>query len=220
METSIFRFVLRYSRNPPMFLKALVPRDRTLGNPFYYDRRDRSEEAAETYRPLHFRVRAIQRDVRKIDARLKEDRDELERLMRGGPEADQGQMRDLEEHIKELQAERDAIADTIPSEWEAEHKAFRELQVVEEKARKAYRRNIDEAYLPVRETMEVVDLAHRNGYTTMISHRSGETEDTTIADLAVALNAGQIKTGAPARSDRVAKYNQLLRIEEDHRVPR
>ncbi len=64
------------------------------------------------------------------------------------------------------------------------------------------------------ETFDAVELAHRNGYRTMMSHRSGETEDTTIADLAVALNCGQIKTGAPARSERVAKYNQLLRIEE------
>src|SRR5690606_5262559 len=65
------------------------------------------------------------------------------------------------------------------------------------------------------ETLEAVELAHRNGYTAVMSHRSGETEDTTIADLAVATNCGQIKTGAPARSDRVAKYNQLLRIEAD-----
>lgn len=64
------------------------------------------------------------------------------------------------------------------------------------------------------ETFDAVELAHRNGYRTMMSHRSGETEDVTIADLAVALNCGQIKTGAPARSERVAKYNQLLRIEE------
>jgi enolase len=64
------------------------------------------------------------------------------------------------------------------------------------------------------ETLETMELAHRAGYTCMVSHRSGETEDVTIADLAVATNAGQIKTGAPARSDRVAKYNQLLRIEE------
>jgi enolase len=64
------------------------------------------------------------------------------------------------------------------------------------------------------ETLDAVDLAHRNGYRTMMSHRSGETEDTTIADLAVAVGSGQIKTGAPARSERVAKYNQLLRIEE------
>jgi enolase len=64
------------------------------------------------------------------------------------------------------------------------------------------------------ETFEAVSLAHRNGYRCVISHRSGETEDTTIADLAVALNTGQIKTGAPCRSERVAKYNQLLRIEE------
>lgn len=64
------------------------------------------------------------------------------------------------------------------------------------------------------ETLDAVDLAHRNGYRCMMSHRSGETEDTTIADLAVATNCGQIKTGAPARSDRVAKYNQLMRIEE------
>jgi enolase len=65
------------------------------------------------------------------------------------------------------------------------------------------------------ETLDTVDLAHRNGYRCMMSHRSGETEDTTIADLAVATNCGQIKTGAPARSERVAKYNQLLRIEAE-----
>jgi enolase len=64
------------------------------------------------------------------------------------------------------------------------------------------------------ETIDAVTLAHKNGYRSMMSHRSGETEDTTIADLAVALSCGQIKTGAPARSERVAKYNQLLRIEE------
>jgi enolase len=65
------------------------------------------------------------------------------------------------------------------------------------------------------ETLQTISLAQRNGYAVIISHRSGETEDATIADLAVAVNAGQIKTGAPARSDRVAKYNQLLRIEEE-----
>jgi enolase len=65
------------------------------------------------------------------------------------------------------------------------------------------------------ETLDAVDLAHRSGYRTMMSHRSGETEDTTIADLAVAVGSGQIKTGAPARSERVAKYNQLLRIEDE-----
>jgi len=64
------------------------------------------------------------------------------------------------------------------------------------------------------ETLDAVALAQSNGYRCMISHRSGETEDTTIADLAVALSCGQIKSGAPARSERVAKYNQLLRIEE------
>jgi len=64
------------------------------------------------------------------------------------------------------------------------------------------------------ETLDAVELAHRSGYKTMMSHRSGETEDTTIADLAVAVGSGQIKTGAPARSERVAKYNQLLRIED------
>src|SRR5215208_5398567 len=64
------------------------------------------------------------------------------------------------------------------------------------------------------ETFETMDLAHKSGYTTMVSHRSGETEDATISDLSVAVNAGQIKTGAPARGERVAKYNQLLRIEE------
>ena len=65
------------------------------------------------------------------------------------------------------------------------------------------------------ETLNAIKMAHSAGYTAVVSHRSGETEDTTIADLAVAMNAGQIKTGAPSRSERVAKYNQLLRIEED-----
>ncbi len=64
------------------------------------------------------------------------------------------------------------------------------------------------------ETFAAVNLAMRNGYSAVLSHRSGETEDSTIADIAVATNCGQIKTGAPARSDRVAKYNQLIRIEE------
>ena len=66
----------------------------------------------------------------------------------------------------------------------------------------------------VSETIDAIKMAHKAGYTAIVSHRSGETEDTTIADLAVALNCGQIKTGAPCRSERVAKYNQLLRIEE------
>ena len=65
------------------------------------------------------------------------------------------------------------------------------------------------------EAMDAIEMAHKAGYRAVISHRSGETEDTTIADLAVAVNAGQIKTGAPCRTDRVAKYNQLLRIEEE-----
>jgi enolase len=65
------------------------------------------------------------------------------------------------------------------------------------------------------ESIAAVNMVQQHGWTAVVSHRSGETEDTTIADLVVALNAGQIKTGAPARSDRVAKYNQLLRIEDD-----
>ena len=65
------------------------------------------------------------------------------------------------------------------------------------------------------ETIEAVEMAHRAGWTAVISHRSGETEDTTIADLVVALNAGQIKTGSISRSERIAKYNRLLRIEEE-----
>ncbi len=65
------------------------------------------------------------------------------------------------------------------------------------------------------ETIDAVNLASKNSYTSVMSHRSGETEDSTIADLAVALNTGQIKTGSASRSDRIAKYNQLLRIEQD-----
>ena len=67
----------------------------------------------------------------------------------------------------------------------------------------------------VSETLDAIDLARRNGYTAVISHRSGETEDTFIADLAVATGVGQIKTGSASRTDRIAKYNQLLRIEEE-----
>jgi enolase len=66
----------------------------------------------------------------------------------------------------------------------------------------------------VTETIDAVNMAHKAGYTSIMSHRSGETEDTTIADLAVALNCGQIKTGSASRTDRMAKYNQLIRIEE------
>lgn len=66
----------------------------------------------------------------------------------------------------------------------------------------------------VSEAFDAIELAHKNGYRTVISHRSGETDETFIADLAVAVNAGQIKTGAPCRTERVAKYNELLRIEE------
>ena len=65
------------------------------------------------------------------------------------------------------------------------------------------------------ETLDAIQMANRAGYTAIVSHRSGETEDATIADIAVAVHAGQIKTGAPSRTDRVAKYNQLLRIEEE-----
>jgi enolase len=65
------------------------------------------------------------------------------------------------------------------------------------------------------ETLDAIQMANRAGYTAVVSHRSGETEDVTIADIVVAMNAGQIKTGAPSRTDRVAKYNQLLRIEEE-----
>ena len=65
------------------------------------------------------------------------------------------------------------------------------------------------------ETLDAIQMANRAGYTAVVSHRSGETEDATIADIVVATNAGQIKTGAPSRTDRVAKYNQLLRIEEE-----
>jgi enolase len=67
----------------------------------------------------------------------------------------------------------------------------------------------------ITETLEAIELARRNGYTSVVSHRSGETEDTFIADLAVATGAGQIKTGSASRTDRIAKYNQLLRIEEE-----
>ena len=67
------------------------------------------------------------------------------------------------------------------------------------------------------ESLDAIELAKRSGFNTIISHRSGETEDTTIADIAVAVNAGQIKTGAPSRTDRTSKYNRLLRIEEELR---
>ena len=85
---------------------------------------------------------------------------------------------------------------------------------IKEKAANAILIKLNQIGSPT-ETLDAIRLAHENGFNTVISHRSGETEDVTIADLAVAVNAGQIKTGAPARSERVAKYNQLLRIEEE-----
>ena len=91
-----------------------------------------------------------------------------------------------------------------------------------ERIRKGIRRNAANAVLikvnqigTLSETFEAIDMAKKAGYTAVVSHRSGETEDSTIADIAVGLNAGQIKTGSMSRSDRMAKYNQLLRIEED-----
>ena len=115
-----------------------------------------TEEAATEYRPLHVEVRAIQRDVRRIEAEIKTDRAELERFMRGGPDADQDDMRELEDRIRELDTERESVAATIPRNWETEHKRFREIQSAEEKARKTYRRNIDDAYMPIRELLDVL----------------------------------------------------------------
>lgn len=91
-----------------------------------------------------------------------------------------------------------------------------------ERIRKGIRQNAANAVLikvnqigTLTETLDAIRMTKENGWRAIISHRSGETEDTTIADLAVAVNAGQIKTGAPSRTDRVAKYNRLLRIEEE-----
>ena len=84
------------------------------------------------------------------------------------------------------------------------------------KIKKIFARGIlDSTGNPTTETLETVALAEKSGYTCMFSHRSGETEDSFLADVAVATNAGQLKTGAPTRSERLAKYNQLLRIEEE-----
>ena len=119
------------------------------------------ETAIPAYRPLHIRVRAIQRDIRRIEAEIEHLRADLDRFMRGGPDVDQERMRDIEESIYELQAERDDLRSKIPAEWETEHKTFRAVQAAEEKARKDYRRNIDDAYVPVRELMEIVADAER-----------------------------------------------------------
>ena len=120
-----------------------------------------AEKAAAGYRPLHIRVRDIQREIRSLDAEIKEERELLRSLMRGGPDEDKERMRELEEHILALDTERKALAGKIPAEWEARHKAFRELQATEEKARREYRRNIDDAYIPVRELMLEVAAAEQ-----------------------------------------------------------
>ena len=125
----------------------------------------------------------------------------------------------------------DGMAETDWEGWEMLTKALgRQLQLVgddlfvtnTQRLRRGIEQGIGNSILikvnqigTLTETLDAVDMAHRAGYTAIISHRSGETEDTAIADLAVALNAGQIKSGAPSRSDRVAKYNRLLRIEEE-----
>ena len=104
----------------------------------------------------------------------------------------------------------------IPNENEGKVKRDREdvTDVVEEQCANAILIKVNQIGT-LSETFEAVNLAHRNDYRAVLSHRSGETEDATIADLAVATNCGQIKTGAPCRSDRNAKYNQLIRIAED-----
>ncbi len=120
-----------------------------------------ADAAAVAYRPLHVKVRAIQRDVRGIESEIKADRRLLAFLMRGGPDVEQSDIRDLEESILRLQAERDALLSQIPGDWEPRHKAFRALQDAEEKAREEYRRNVDAAYIPVRELMTIVADADR-----------------------------------------------------------
>jgi len=120
----------------------------------------------------------------------------------------------LEERISQLRqqvAEKQQAAEAALREAQAELQRVREFNPVlneREEALKARSRSETEA-------IAAVELAHRAGWASIVSHRSGETEDSTIADIVVGLNTGQIKTGAPCRSDRIAKYNQLLRIEEE-----
>jgi flagellar biosynthesis chaperone FliJ len=166
-----------------------------------------TEEAAAEYRTLHVEVRAIQRDVRRIEAEIKSDRDELENFMRGGPDVDQDRMRELEARIRELDAEREAVAATIPRDWEAEHERFREIQATEEKARKAYRRNIDDAYMPIRELLDVLaatdELAALEGRLVALRERIPDAEPAESVDnlAAMAKAVGGVTGTKKIRSD-------------------
>ena len=114
------------------------------------------DAATPDYKPLHIQVRTIQRDMRRLDAESKAHEQQIERLKRDGPDVDQAWIRELETDVSTLQSEREALLSQIPAQWEADHKAFRDLQAAEEKARKAYRKNIDGAYIPVKEMKEIV----------------------------------------------------------------
>jgi len=119
------------------------------------------DAATPGYRPLHIKVRTIQRDARRIESEIKVHGQQIERMTSRGPEADQALIRELEAEKRELESARDALLSQVPAEWEAEHKAFRSLQAAEEKARKTYRMNIDEAYIPVQELTAIVADAER-----------------------------------------------------------
>jgi TRAP-type mannitol/chloroaromatic compound transport system permease large subunit len=149
---------------------SYVPKDLRKDTAASYDKAQRTFEmvaavreaaavvnaATPAYKPLHVEVRAIQRDVRRLDAEIKADRTQLERLMTGGPKVDQARMRKLEADIGKFQRERDVLVAQIPAQWKAKHKAFRQVQAAEDKARSNYRRNIDEAYIPVQELKNIV----------------------------------------------------------------
>jgi hypothetical protein len=117
---------------------------------------DTVKTATPAYKPVHIQVRALQGDIRRLESDIQADRKLLERMMQGGPDSDPTRMSELEEDINAFQRERDALRAQIPADWKAKHEAFSKLQAAEEKARATYRRNIDEAYRPVKELQSVV----------------------------------------------------------------
>jgi tripartite ATP-independent transporter DctM subunit len=173
------------------------------------------DAATPDYQPLHIQVRTIQRDMRRLDAKIQAHERQIERLKRDGPDADQARMRELEADVSSFQSEREALLSQVPARWEAEHKAFRNLQAAEEKARKAYRKNIDNAYLPVRELSEIVAdtdrLAALEGELVALRARLPDTEPAKSVDeiAAVAKAVGRVAGAKAIRADLSAARRAL-----------
>ncbi|MDH3714244.1 MAG: TRAP transporter large permease subunit [Gammaproteobacteria bacterium] len=179
------------------------------------------DAATPEYRPLHVQVRTIQRDLRRLDARTKAHEQQIERLKRDEPDVALARIGALEAEISALQSEHDALRLQVPARWEAEHKAFRNLQASEDKARKTYRRNIDEAYLPVRQLRDIVAdaeaLAGLEGDLVALRADVPDTEPARVVDklAEIAKAVGSVAGAKAIRTDLSAARRALRAKQPD-----